>query len=96
MDVGELLKNTISVFLKGKVDEFVLKINTSLKEDEFKGLTSDHHFDDKHTYNNDSVTIDEYEYILDGTFEKVLEIEYVKQDDNTIFVFAIKGYVATW
>jgi len=90
-----LISGLIDAFLKGEVDKFVLRVDASLNEEEFKALLGDHKFDDKHTYTDDNVITDEYEYIIDDTFEKKLEIQYVKQDGK-IFVFMVKGYVDTW
>ena len=93
--VAGLISSLIDAFLKGEIDKFVLRVDVSLNEEEFKSLLGSHQFDEKHTYTDDKVTTDEYEYIIDDTFEKKIEIQYVRQD-NKIFVFMIKGYVDTW
>ena len=95
IQVDKLISDVITAFLKGEIDEFTLKVDRAFSQDQFNSFTNGHTFDDKYTYNDGKIIVDRYESIIDDTFEKKLEIEYIKQE-NKIFVFMVKGYIDLW
>jgi len=96
IQVDKLISDLITAFLKGEIDEFSLKVDRAFSQEQFNGFTNGHTFDDRYTYVDDKITVDVYESIIDDTFEKKLEVEYIRQDNGNVYVFSIKGYVDTW
>ena len=93
--LSNLIVSLIDAFLKGKVNEFNLTVDTVFSEEEFKSFTQNYTFDEKKTYTYRGTVIDEYQYILDGTFAKRLTISYVKRD-NGVLVYGVKGEIELW